>query len=476
MNTFNEIYILDLHGNSKKKETAPSGGRDINVFDIQQGVATAIFIKKEKGYGCKVFHADLYGERENKYTWLDEHELANSDYMQLNPQSPWYFFIERNTKEIEHYNNWMRVNEIFPVNNVGIVTARDKFAISFDKDTLEARIRQFRNLRFDNEFLKSAYGLKDTSTFKLEKFREEFSKVKNWENDLQIIQYRPFDKRFIIYSQWVIERRIFDIMHNMLKDNLGISVARRVEIGRPFEHAFIADTLITHHTVSLKEVNYLFPLYLYPPTHEKKKKTGIQNMMVFEPEVDYGSSGKKPNIAPKVFEMLEKAYGSKPSPEEILYYCYAVLYSNTYREKYAEFLKIDFPRIPFTSDHKLFLQMAELGSELAALHLLKSKALNNPITKYRGSGEDLIEKPVYDQERQSVFINATKYFEGVSREVWEYHIGGYQVMHKFLKDRKGRQMNDPVIYCKIATAISATIEIQQKLEPLFEKLEKAVLA
>lgn len=261
----------------------------------------------------------------------------------------------------------------------------------------------------------------------------------------------------------------------MMKDNIGLCVARRVEIGRPFEHAFIADTLITHHTVSLKEVNYLFPLYLYPPTQEKKKKFGIQSMMVFEPEVDYGSIGKKPNIAPKVFEMLKKAYGSIPSPEDILYYCYAVLYRNTYREKYAEFLKIDFPRIPFTSDHKLFVQMAELGNELAALHLLKSKALNNPVTKYRGSGEDLIGKPVYDVERQSVFINPTKYFEGVSHEVWEYHIGGYQVMQKYLKDRKGRQMDDPATYCRIATAISATIEIQQKLAPLFEQLEKAVL-
>jgi predicted helicase len=229
-----------------------------------------------------------------------------------------------------------------------------------------------------------------------------------------------------------------------------------------------------HHMVSMKEVNYLFPLYLYPPTKEKKKKSGIQTMILFEPDEDYSQDGKKPNIAPKVFEMLEQAFKKKPTPEQILYYCYAILYTNTYRQKYAEFLKIDFPRIPFTSDYHLFLELAEQGAELAQLHLLKSKTLNNPIVKYWGRGEDSIEKPKYDQDNSRVFINADKYFEGITPGMWNYHIGGYQVLEKYLKDRKGRQMTDPATYCKIATAISATMDIQAKLEPLFEKLEKTI--
>ena len=167
-----------------------------------------------------------------------------------------------------------------------------------------------------------------------------------------------------------------------------------------------------------------------------------------------------------------KGAGGEVSPEQILYYCYAVLYSNTYRKKYAEFLKIDFPRIPFTSDYILFLQIAALGEELTQLHLLKSKTLHNPIVKYKGLGEDLIEKPIYNEENQCVFINRTKYFDGIAPEMWNYHIGGYQVLEKFLKDRKGRQMNDPATYCKIATSIASTITIQQNIDLIYIELEE----
>jgi type I restriction-modification system DNA methylase subunit len=477
MNTFNEIYILDLHGNSKKKETAPDGSKDVNVFDIQQGVAIAIMVKEKKKKGCKVYVNDLFGLREEKYQWLDEKDFTTKNYEVVQPNQPFYFLKKTNTQDIQQYLKWMSVQEIFPVNSVGIVTARDNFCIDFEKESLEARIRKFRNLKLENEFLTAAYQLENTSTWSLSFARKELSADKDWENYFLQTNYRPFDNREIYYSEVLIERTRSEIMSQMTNNNIGLVVGRQGQaVGNSFlwNLAFVADKLVDLN-LFYRGGAMLFPLYLYPPTQEKKKRFGIQNMMVFEPEVDYGSSGKKPNIAPRVFEIPKMAYGSKPSPEEILYYCYAVLYSNAYREKYAEFLKIDFPRIPFTSDHKLFLQMAELGSELAALHLLKSKALNNPIAKYRGSGEDLIGKPVYDEERQIVFINPTKYFEGISREVWEYHIGGYQVMQKYLKDRKDRQMSDPATYCRIATAISITIEIQQKLAPLFEQLEKAIL-
>jgi predicted helicase len=475
MGTFNEMYFLNLHGNSNKKEVSPDSSKDENVFDIKQGTSIVLMIKKPNTKDCHLYYQDLFGDRESKYLWLDKHQLKKKDYRQLYPKYPWYFFIERNTKDIEHYTNWVKVNEIFPVNNVGIVTARDKFAIDFNKEPLESRIRQFRNSKFDDEFFKSAYGLKNTSTFKLRKFREEFFKLTDWEDAFHMVLYRPFDKRHIFYSKWVIERRVFEVMRHMLNENLGISLTKRIEINRGFEHVLITDSIITHHSVSLKEVNYLFPLYLYKPPEEKKKKGAGQTMMPFEPEPDYDKGWRKPNIAPRIFEQLGKVYGKKPTPEQILFYCYGVLYSNAYRKKYAEFLKIDFPRIPFPSDYGLFSLMAELGEELTQLHLLKSKALNNPIVKYKGPGEDLIEKPVFDEASENIFINAKKYFEGVTSEIWNYHIGGYQVLQKYLKDRKGRQMTDPATYCKIATAISETISIQKKLDLLFEKAEVNVI-
>ncbi|MEO6132220.1 MAG: type ISP restriction/modification enzyme, partial [Saprospiraceae bacterium] len=229
-----------------------------------------------------------------------------------------------------------------------------------------------------------------------------------------------------------------------------------------------------HKSVAAYDINYIFPLYIYKIYEIPSMNKGLQSLL-FEPTGEYGKGGKKPNIAPKVFEHLETAYKKKPTPEQILYYCYAVLYSNIYREKYAEFLKIDFPRIPFTSDYKLFLDIAALGEELTGLHLLKSKLLNRPITKYNGFGEDLIEKPIFHEASKRVFINKMKFFEGITNEVWEYHIGGYQVMEKYLKDRKGHQMSDPATYCKIATSIAETIKIQKRIDLLFLKAEDNVI-
>ncbi len=471
MSTFNEIYILDLHGNSLKKETTPDGSKDVNVFDIQQGVAIAIFIKNEKSKGCKIYHADLYGEREQKYKWLNSHALKMKEYQLLKPVSPWYFFIERNTKDIEHYNDWMKVNEIFPVNVTGIVTARDNFAIDFNKETLEARIRQFRNLKFEDDLLRLTFNLKDTRGWKMPVARKKLSQDTHWDQYFKKILYRPFDVREIYYSENTIDWGRPEFMYHMLKGNLVLVTNKQVRIDH-IQHTFISNTLVDFHVLETANANpYLFPLYLYKP-EEKKKRGGLQSMMLFEPEAEYRKDGKKPNIAPMVFEMLEKAYGKNPTPEQILYYCYAILYSNTYREKYAEFLKIDFPRIPFTLDHTLFLQMAKLGEELSQLHLLKSKALTNPIIKYRGLGEDLIEKPVYDEGNHRVFINPKKYFEGIEPEMWNYYIGGYKVLEKYLKDRKGRQMSDPATYCKIATAISGTMKVQDEIDQLYTNLER----
>jgi len=476
MKTFDEIFILDLHGNSLKKETTPDGTTDENVFDIMQGVAIAIFIKTGKSKVCRVYHHDLFGRREHKYEWLDLHSLNRKDYQQLTPKTPWYFLIKRNTSDIEHYNQWMRVNEIFPVNNVGIVTARDKFAVDFTLHVLRGRILQFRDLKIEDIFFKDSYKLKDTSTFKLNKYRLALSQDTEWNNHFESILYRPFDHRIVYYSPCVVERPIQDLMENLLKENIGLAVGRQGQVAGDrhlWNLIFVTDSIIDFN-LFYRGGELLFPLYLYK-RDETKKRRGFQTMMLFEPEEEYGNGGRKPNIAPVVFEKLKHYHGQQPTPEQILYYCYAVLYSNQYRAKYAEFLKIDFPRIPFTADHDLFLKLTEVGKSLAELHLLKSRQLNKPVIRYRGRGEDLIEKIVYNEERKIVFINDYKYFEGIAPEVWAYHVGGYQVMEKYLKDRKGRLMDDPATYCKIATAIHETIQIQAKIDNLYLHLEAKII-
>ena len=185
------------------------------------------------------------------------------------------------------------------------------------------------------------------------------------------------------------------------------------------------------------------------------------------------SQTRKPNIDEITFEKLKISYKQKPTPEEILYYIYGIFYSNIYRETYAEFLKIDFPRVPFTSDYDLFIEMGKLGKELAALHLLKSSELDSPITKYQGLGDnDRIEKVTYKEDGQRIYINEEKYFEGITLEDWNYYIGGYQVLRRYLKDRKDRMMDDAPRYCRIVTALYKTIEIQKQIDKIYSEIEK----
>ncbi|MBO8131978.1 MAG: N-6 DNA methylase [Candidatus Marinimicrobia bacterium] len=465
MKTFDEIYILDLHGNSLKKETTPDGGKDGNVFDIRQGVAIALFIKNKKPKETKVFHRDLYGLREEKYEWLERNDFKKENYVEINPQSPFYFFVKRDTEKVQQYLEWKRINEIFPVNSVGIVTSRDNFVISYNKRELQNRMLQFQNLSQPDEIILQAYNLRNKANWKIKSVREEISKITNINEYIKKILYRPFDERYIFYHQALVERMRPEVMCHMLEENIGLTISKQVKASRDWRHCLISELIIESSYVSNKtsEITYIFPLFLYPD----KNKKDIFNQHQYE---------KEPNIPEEIFEKLQSVYGQKPTPEEILYYIYGVFYSNIYRETYAEFLKIDFPRVPFTASHELFKQIAGFGKQLADLHLLKSPDLDPPIAKYQGSGtNDRIEKVIYKESEQRIYINKDKYFEGITPEVWNYHIGGYQVLQKYLKDRRGRNMDDAPRYCRIITAISKTIEVQEQIDKIYPKVEKELV-
>jgi len=462
MKTFDEIYILDLHGNSLKKETTPDGGKDENVFDIRQGVAIALFIRnKQPQKETQVFHADLFGLREEKYAWLDRQDFKKENYLKINPQSPYYFFVKMDTERIKQYLDWKQINEIFPVNSVGIVTSRDNFVISYDKRKLQNRMIQFQNLSQPDEIILQAYNLKDKTNWKIKSAREEISKITNINDYIKKILYRPFDERFIFYHQALIERMRHEVMSHMLEENIGIVTSRQTQ--KDFKHVFISELMTEFNltgTAGRYGSGYLFPLYIYP---DKNKKDFFNQHQ----------TEREPNIPKEIFEKLHSVYGQKPMPEEILYYIYGVFYSNIYRETYAEFLKIDFPRVPFTACYEVFKQIAGFGKQLADLHLLKSPALDPPVAKYQGSGtNDRIEKIIYKEYEQRIYINKDKYFECVAPEVWNYHIGGYQILPKYLKDRKGRNMDDAPRYCRIVTALSKTIEIQEQIDRVYPEVEK----
>jgi len=359
---------------------------------------------------------DKYGLREEKYEWLDNNEFNENNYHDIKPASPWYFFIPRNTSHIQRYLKWKKINEIFPINVTGIVTARDKFVIGFDKFEIRNRMLQFKNLALPDEIIKDTYKLKDTRS-------------KNWDTYYQKVFYRPFDIRYIYYTEVMVDWGRPKYMRHMLEENIGILTCRQISSNN-WSHALISENLVDDSLISnkTKERAYIYPLYLYPD--EEKKSL-----------FNYTQTEKIPNIPPLIFEKLSECYKRNPTPEEILYYIYGAFYSNIYRETYAEFLKIDFPRVPFTSDYNLFIEMGKLGKELAALHLLKSPELDSPIAKYQGSEDnDRIEK--------------------------------VQVLRKYLKDRKDRMMDDAPRYCRIVTALYKTIEIQKQIDNIYPEIEK----
>jgi len=465
MKTFDKIYILNLHGNSLKKETAPDGSKDENVFDIRQGVAICLMIKQAGQTGCKVHYHDLYGLRDNKYDWLERKEILPFTFEAITPKSPYYFFIKRETAAIQNYLKWEKITDIFPVNSVGIVTARDSFAVGFSKNELRNRLNQFINLTIDDEIIERSYRLKSKKNWNLSIIRKKLSNKNDIHNCVQNIAYRPFDERYITYNQDLIERSRYEVMHNMLEENVGIIARRQQPSSKRCNYFFISDFIVSDGLIRSdnKGGESIFPLYIYP----NKENKDLFN---------HHQTEKVPNILESVFEELASAYGKKPTPEEIFYYIYGVFFSTLYREKYAEFLKIDFPRVPFTSDYELFKAIGTLGKALADLHLLKSHELDSPVAKYQGAGEnDRIEKVKYDEETGRIYINDDKYFEGVEPEVWHYHIGGYQVLYKYLKDRKGRILEDARRYCRIVTALQKTIVLQKEIDQLYPSIEENIL-
>ncbi|HAE86108.1 MAG TPA: DNA methyltransferase, partial [Anaerolineaceae bacterium] len=422
MQTFDEIYVLDLHGNTLKKETAPDGSLDENVFDIRQGVAIAVCVKNNQTETHKVFHRDLFGSREQKYIWLREHAFTVDNYEILTPNKPYYFFVRRKTEDISHYLEWKKINEIFPVNSVGIVTARDKLTIHWDKQEVWNTVLSFLN--YDPETARLIFNLgNDARDWKVSLAQEDLKKSGPQKNNIVPILYRPFDVRYTYYtgkSRGFLCMPRPEVMRHMLKENLALCTVRQVKTGDRWQHILATDKIVESCYVSNRtsEICYLFPLYLYTDN----ENAGLYDSL--EPE-------KKPNISPSIFSTLKNRCNADIRAEEMIYYIYAILYCNTYREIYFDFLKIDFPRVPFSADSALFQQMAALGKRLVDLHLLRSLELEQPIARFEGKGEDrTVTTPKYDPKTERVWINATYYFEGITPEVWGYQIGGYQVLDK----------------------------------------------
>ena len=472
MHTFDEIYILDLHGNSKKKEKCADGSKDENVFDIQQGTAIVFMVKVgslaeatthigSASDTTKVHHHELFGLRQHKYDWLESNVLGKVSYQEIKPSSPFYLFHPEATGN-EHYLKWKSLPEVFPVNSVGIVTARDGLTIQPTKCKLRSTIHHFASL--DPETARVTYELgKDARDWKISFAQKDLKDSELKDENIQKVLYRPFDIRYTYYTG---KSRGFhcmprnEVMKHMLHENMGLLVGRQGSV--------VGDTNLWNLTYICSEVvdfnvfyrggGLLAPLYLYPDEH---------NGDIF------ATTERTYNLAPALLAQKTAQWGDLFQPEQLFYYIYAVLYSNTYRQRYAQYLRMDFPRIPFTEDYDLFSTMAAFGLQLSQLHLMTSPLLDTPIARYHGKGaNNMVTEVTYNPSAQTVRINPDKHFDGISPELWNYHIGGYQVLNKYLKDRKGKSLEDAIHYCRIVTALAKTIEIQREIDGVYADIDK----
>ncbi|MCK4277055.1 MAG: N-6 DNA methylase [Phycisphaerae bacterium] len=481
MQTFDDIYILDLHGNTKKKEVCPDGSKDQNVFDIQQGVAIGLFVKRKNGQAKKpaeVFHYELWGIRQLKYEWLNTtYGASDTPWEPLSPDKPFYLFVPQDTALLSEYQEGPSIADAMPVGNVGIVTARDQLTVHWTGDEVMLAVRDFATLA--PETARDKYGLgKDVRDWRVEWAQKDLNATACSDSFLTPILYRCFDTRFTYFTG---KTKGFHCMprgefmrHMLAGENLALLVSRQV--ADEYRHVFCTRLIANFNAIDTAGrfgSGPMYPLYVYLD----------EGKMLEDSRWPPGRNGRRPNLRPEFVERfvaklglrfvsdgagdLKRTFG----PEDIFHYAYAVFHSPEYRSRYGEFLKTDFPRLPLTSDEKLFAQLCELGAELIGLHLLER--VQTPQATYPQQGDSVVErtgKKAYkvptDQAPGRVYVNDAQYFENVPPEVWEFHVGGYQVCEKWLKDRKGRTLSydDIETYRKITEAIRQTIRLMGEID------------
>ncbi len=469
LKTYDKIYTIDLHGNSKKKETAPDGSVDTNVFDIMQGVSINVFVKtgkKEANELGKVLHYDLYGKRDFKYDFLNENSIQSIDFKQLTNISPNYFFVNKNFDEQKIYAVGFGINELFNVTSTGVLTAKDSITIDIDKEVLFKRVTEIKEA--EASLLKTKYSIdKESDDWSISNAKKDLS-LNYSKNFVVKYNYRPFDKRYIYYTNnhrgFIAAPRTKVMKHVHKRDNIQIVSCRQIATNEWF-HAFICKDLFDDSYVSnkSKERGYSYPLYIYPETNEQQTiKQDTERQPNLNAEIVNQIAEKLGLTFTNEKETTENTF----APIDILDYIYAVLHSPTYREKYKEFLKIDFPRVPYLKDKNTFWQLVKLGGEIRQIHLLESPKVEQYITQYPIDGDNVVSKPKYKDGK--VYINDTQYFDNVGQVAWEFYIGGYQPAQKWLKDRKDRKLefDDILHYQKIIVALCETDRLMKEIDTI----------
>ncbi|GAA9538373.1 DNA methyltransferase [Helicobacter pylori] len=426
---YDELYILNLHGSTRKKEKTPQGAKDENVFNIMQGVSINLFVKKVQATKQKIFYYDVYGERAEKYAFLAQNDLNSINWLELAPREPFYLLIPQETPLLEEYEQGFSVQYMFQISSVGIATGKDRIFIANNTESLKEQI-----LRYCNEFNEQC--VKD-------------------------IHYRPFDIRKVYYDTKKLERARENTFKHMLppptnpktpnqtRKNVALITSRRFCQSQKSGVGFVSNKISDLRTWTcpgMEGGDYVNPLYHNPNYTE--------------------------NFTLEFRSFIDKHYSHHFEPLEVLGYIYALLYSPNYRKRYEDFLKADYPKILFTNNKDLFRVLSLLGIELIGLHVLNQESLNHSFEKlkdatigesyYKEAHDRIIKKPAYNEPEQRLYINHSAYFSGVSKEIYDYMIGGYGVLDKYLKSHKNESCDFDHV-SNIIKVIARTIEIQKTL-------------
>lgn len=443
--TFDKIYVLDLHGNAKKKEVAPDGGKDENVFDIMQGVSIILAVKtSDAALPADIFHNEIYGKRNDKFTLLAE----EMEWKPVQLDNDFYKFKPTN-KNANEYEQYISLPDIFLKSSTGIQTSRDDLITDFDQDTLVKRINRISTSELSDEDLRRELNLKqnsnkypagDTRDWKFSDVRKSLQETPINNSSYVDYYFRPFDLRKIAYDTRLVSWARFDVARHMLRDNYSLIFARSNK-SDTVDHFQITDKISDVKSGERTTGSMFAPLYLY---HDDGTRTS--------------------NLNTNVLKQLTTNISSGYQPKDILDYIYAVLYSPNYRAKYKEFLKIDFPRVPAPASDAEFKRLAGFGKQLRELHLMKSPRIDDRNTTYSVADSNEVEKVSYTGDK--VYINDTQYFGNVPATAWNFYIGGYQPAQKWLKDRRGRELTNQDIdhYQNIIKILVETDKIMKQID------------
>ena len=441
LKSFNEIYVIDLHGNSNVEEYTPVDVDNENVFDIKQGVAITIALRTDKIVNdrvAKVRHCDVYGTREEKYAFLENHNLKDIVFEDVTLRKPLFYFKNKSYKFIEEYSKWPSLSEIYKRYSTGYYTSSDEIVIADNNDALRDSIDgSSLNLEFDENYIKTTI-------------------------------YRPFDYRKVYYDENVLARARSKFVKALPEDNV-IIIAGKSTKNHTVDHFFISNVFSELKCGESSKGSYMFPLLV-------SAENGLS--MLGDDNV---------NIRENVIKKYRVVCGKKMKPADVQMYIYAIMYSEIFRATFAESIKDDFVRIPYPESATTFARLAASGRELFELHTLRHASLDTPITSYPEVGSNQVTRPIgkadWEPDEETgvgrVWVNESQYFADIPIGAWEFSVGGYLPAQKWLKDRKGRELGyeEIVLYQRIIVALNETIrvmdEIDEEMEPILKKLEVA---